>query len=108
MAFRDAMNIHPVPCPCPGRTGCRRKRNKERHSSTRGNSQLGPSPPPLEGCGISDISMAKEEGPQQHDSDVIVEEEREESMETDTPLDSTAPHPSGGKGHPRRPQGQGQ
>ena len=32
-----------------------------------------------------------EEGPLQHDSDVIVEEEREESMETDAPLDSAAP-----------------
>ena len=32
-----------------------------------------------------------EEGPQQCDSDVMVEEEREESMETDAPLDSTAP-----------------
>ena len=32
-----------------------------------------------------------EEGPQQHDSDVVVEEEREESMETDAPLDSATP-----------------
>ena len=32
-----------------------------------------------------------EEGPQQCDSDVMVEEEREESMETDAPLDSAAP-----------------
>ena len=29
----------------------------------------------------------------QHNSDVIIEEEREESMETDTPLDSTTPAP---------------
>ena len=36
--------------------------------------------------------MAKE-GPLQHDSDMIIEEEREESMETDTPLDSAAPTP---------------
>ena len=36
--------------------------------------------------------MAKE-GPLQCDSDVIIEEEREESMETDTPLDSAAPTP---------------
>ena len=62
--------------------------------------QLGLSPPPLEGCGISDVSMAKEEGPQQHDSDVIVEEEREESMETDAPLDSTAPTPPEEKATP--------
>ena len=36
----------------------------ERHSSTRGDSQLGLSPLPLEGCNVSDVSMA-EEGPQQ-------------------------------------------
>ena len=65
---------------------------RERHSSTGGHSQPGLSPLPLEGCGISNISMA-EEGPLQHDSDVIIEEEREENMETDTPLDSTAPAP---------------
>ena len=48
---------------------------------------------------MSDSSMAKE-GPLQHDSDVIVEEEREESMETDTPLDSTAPVPPEEKATP--------
>ena len=32
-----------------------------------------------------------EEGPQQRDSDKIIEEEREESMETDAPLDSATP-----------------
>ena len=56
----------------------------ERHSSTGGDSQLCPSSLPLEGCNVSDVSMA-EEGPQQCNSDVIVEEEREESMETDAP-----------------------
>ena len=45
---------------------------------------------PLVPIDVSDVSMA-EEGPQQCDSDVIVEEEREESMETDAPLDSAAP-----------------
>ena len=63
---------------------------QERRSSTGGDSQLGPSPLPLEGCSISDVSMA-EEGPQQHNSDMIIEEEREESMETDAPLDSATP-----------------
>ena len=38
----------------------------------------------MEGCSISDVSMA-EEGPQQGDSDVVVEEEVEESMEMDEP-----------------------
>ena len=62
----------------------------ERISSTGGDSQPCPSSLPLEGCNVSDISMA-EEGPQQCDSDMIVEEERKESMETDAPLDSAAP-----------------
>ena len=55
----------------------------ERHSSTGGDSQPDLSSPPLEGCDVSDVSMA-EEGPQQHISDMIVE--GEESMETDAPL----------------------
>ena len=63
---------------------------QERCSSTRGDSQPCPSSPWLEGCDISDVLMA-EEGPQQCDSDIVVEEEREESMETDEPLGSAAP-----------------
>ena len=34
-----------------------------------------------------------DEGLLQHDSDVIIEEEREEGMETDVPLDSATPTP---------------
>ena len=79
---------------------------RERHSSTRGDSQPDPSYSPLEGCNVSDVSMA-EEGPQQHDSDVIVEEEREESMETDSPLDSAAPTLLKGKSHLGGPRGRG-
>ena len=64
------------------------KEECERCSSMGGDSQPDLSSPPLEGCDVSDISMA-EEGPQQHISDMIVEEE--DSMETDAPLDSAAP-----------------
>ena len=46
----------------------------------------------MEGCSISDVSMA-EEGPQQCDSDVVVEEEVEESMEMDEPSNIDAPAP---------------
>ena len=63
---------------------------QERCSSTGGDSQQCLSSPQLEGCNVSDVSMVKED-PQQHDSDVVVEEEIEESMETDEPLDSAAP-----------------
>ena len=44
----------------------------------------------MEGCNISDVSMA-EEGPQQCDSDVVVEEEVEESMEMDEPSNIAMP-----------------
>ena len=50
---------------------------QERHSSIGGDSQPCPSPTRLDGCSVSDISMA-EEGPQQGNSDVVVEEEVEE------------------------------
>ena len=89
MAFRDAMDITWSP-PMTWEDWVQEEEEHERHSSIGGDSQLGPSSPPLEGCNISDVSMA-EEGPQQCDSDMIVEEEREESMETDAPLDSATP-----------------
>ena len=63
---------------------------QERHSSIGGDSQPCPSSPWMEGCNISNVSMA-EEGPQQCDSDVMVEEEIEESMETDEPSNIAMP-----------------
>ena len=56
-------------------------------------------PPRMEGCNISDVSMA-EEGPQQCDSDVVVEEEIEESMEMDEPSNIAAPAPLPDKAFP--------
>ena len=61
---------------------------QERCSSTGGDSQPCLSSPWLEGCNVSDVLMANE-GPQQRDSDVVVEEE--ESMEMDEPIDSGSP-----------------
>ena len=90
MAFRDAMEVTRSPPMTWEDRVQEEEEEHERHSSTRGDSQPCPSSPRMEGCNISDISMAKE-GPQQCDSDVVVEEEREESMGTDTPLDSAAP-----------------
>ena len=62
----------------------------ERCSSRKGNPNQGSYPPPLEGD--SNVSMVNE-GLLQCDSDMIIEEEREEGMETDAPLDSAAPTP---------------
>ena len=61
---------------------------QERHSSVGGDSQPCLSPPWLEGCNISDVSMV-DEGLQQCDSDMVVEED--ESMEMDEPADSGSP-----------------
>ena len=57
-----------------------------------GSPNLGLPPPLLEGDNISDVSMV-DDSLLQCDSDVVVEEEREESMETDVLHDSTAPTP---------------
>ena len=61
---------------------------QEGHLSTEGDSQQCLSSPWLEGCNISNILMA-DEGLQQCDSDVVVEEE--ESMEMDEPAYSGSP-----------------
>ena len=90
MASRDAMEVTQSPPLSWEDQVWEEEDEQERHSSTGGDSQPCLSSPWLEGCNINDISMA-EEGPQQCDSDVIVEEEREESMEMDEPLDSATP-----------------
>ena len=48
--------------------------------------------PALEEGNVSDVSMANN-NLIQHDLDIVVEEEREEDMETDAPASSTAPMP---------------
>ena len=49
-------------------------------------------PPLLEGENTSDVSMM-DDSPLQHDSDMVIEEEREESMDTDIPSSPVAPAP---------------
>ena len=63
---------------------------QEGHSSIRGDSQPCQSSPHLEGCNVSNVSMA-DESLQQHNSDVVVEEE--ESMDMDEPSNIAAPAP---------------
>ena len=48
-------------------------------------------PPASEEGNASDVSMVND-GLAQNDSDIMVEEEREENMETGAPASSTAPH----------------
>ena len=88
MASKDAMEVARSP-PLSWEDQVQEEEDEqERHSSTEGDSQPCPSSPRLEGCNVSDVLMA-DEGPQQCDSDVIVEEE--ESMEMDEPIDSGSP-----------------
>ena len=57
-----------------------------------GSPDLGSPPPLLEGENTSDVSMV-DDSPLQHDSDMVIEEEREESMDTDVPASPVAPAP---------------
>ena len=92
MASMDIMEVTQSP-PLSWEDRVREEEDEqERHSSVGGDSQPCPSPACMEGCSISDISMA-EEGPQQGNSNVVVEEEVEESMETDEPSNVDVPTP---------------
>ena len=92
MASRDVMEVAQSP-PLSWEDWVQEEEDKqERHSSVGGDSQPCPSPTWMEGCSISDILMA-EEGPQQGDSNIVVEEEVEESMEMDEPSNIDAPAP---------------
>ena len=92
MASRDVMEVAQSP-PLSWEDRVQEEEDEqERHSSVGGDSQPCLSPVWMEGSSISDVSMA-EEGPQQGDSNIVVEEEVEESMETDEPSNIDAPAP---------------
>ena len=79
----------------------------QRHCSTmEGSPNLGSPPLLLEGDNASNVSMV-DDSLLQHDSDMVVEEEREESMDTDAPAWPCCPHTSEGEVHVGRLQGQG-
>ena len=61
-------------------------------SSVKGSPKSGSSPPVLEEGNASDVSMV-DDSPLQHDLDVVVKEDREESMDTDVPASPAAPVP---------------
>ena len=92
MASRDVMEVTQSP-PLSWEDRVQEEEDKqERRSSVGGDSQPCPSPIQMEGSSVSDILMA-EEGPQQGNSNVVVEEEVEESMEMDEPSNIDAPTP---------------
>ena len=70
-----------------------KEKEQQRHdSSDKGSPKLGSSPPALEEGNASDVSMV-DDSTLQHDSDVVVKEEREESMETTVPGSPAVPMP---------------
>ena len=91
MASTDVMEVAQSP-PLSWEDWVQEEEDEQERCSSVGDSQPCPSPLWMEGCSISDVSMA-EEGPQQGDSNVVVEEEVEESMEMDEPSNIDAPTP---------------
>ena len=91
MAFRDA--TEPTQSSSMSwENWVQEEEEQKRCSPMEGSPNLGSSPPPLESDNVSDVSMVND-SLLQCDSDVVIEEEREESMETDVPHDSTVPTP---------------
>ena len=70
-----------------------KEEERQKHcSTTKGSPSLGSPPPLLEGDNASDVSMV-DDSLLQHDSDMVIEEEREESMDTDALHDPASPTP---------------
>ena len=65
---------------------------QRRDSSTKGSPNLGSPPPLLEGDNASNVSMV-DDSLLQHDSDMVIKVEREESMDTGIPASPVAPVP---------------
>ena len=91
MAFRDAMGLTQSSS-MSWEDWVQEEEEHQRRSSTEGGPNPGSSSPPLEGDNISNVSMV-DDILLQHNSDVVIKEEREENMETDVLLDSAAPMP---------------
>ena len=93
MAFRDAMEIGHSSSMSWEDQVQEEEEQKQDGSITESSPQPDVPPPALEGGNASDVSMVND-NLTQHDSDIVVEEEREEDMEIDAPARSTAPMPA--------------
>ena len=90
MAFRDAMELD-CSSSMSWEDQVQKEEEQQRHdSSVKGSPESGSSPPVLEEGNTSNVSMV-DNSSLQCDSDVAVEEEREESMDTDVPASPAAP-----------------
>ena len=93
MAFKEAMELgHSSSMTWEDQVQEEEEEQKRCSSIMEGSPSPGLLPPLLEGDNASNVSMV-DDSLLQCDSDIVVEEEREENMETDAPLDSAAPVP---------------
>ena len=86
MAFRDAMEL----AQSSSMSWEDQVQEEQRCSTMEGGPNPGLSPLPLEGDIASNVSMV-DDSLLQWDSTVVIEEEREESMDTDIPISPPAP-----------------
>ena len=92
MAFRDAMELG-WSSSMSWEDQVQKEEGQQRHCSTMEGSPNSGSPSPLlEGDNASDVSMV-DDSLLQWDSDVVIKEEREESMDTDVPASPAGPMP---------------
>ena len=92
MAFKEAMELSWSPSMSWEDQVQKEEEWQRCDSSAKGSLNSGSPPPLLEGENASDVSMV-DDSPLQHDSDMVVEEEREESMDMDAPASPVAPTP---------------
>ena len=92
MAFKEAMELSQSPSMSWEDQVQKEEEWQRPDSSTKGSPNSGSPPPVLEGENASDVSMV-DDNPLQHDCDMVVKEEREESMDTDAPASPAAPMP---------------
>ena len=92
MAFKEAMELS-WSSSMSWEDQVQKEEEWQRHYSTmEGSPNLGLAPPLLEGDNASNVSMV-DDSLLQRDSDIVVKEEREESMDTDIPASPAAPMP---------------
>ena len=92
MAFRDAMELSQSSSMSWEDQVQKEEERQRCYSTTEGSPNLGLPPPLLEGDNASDVSMV-DNSLLQWDSDMVIEEEREESMDMDIPASPVAPTP---------------
>ena len=92
MAFREAMELGHSSSMSWEDQVQKEEEQQRCDSSAKGSLESGSPPPVLEEGNTSNVSMV-DDSPLQHDSDMVVKEEREESMDTDVPASPVASTP---------------